>query len=147
MLQDRATCDENHRRFVERLIANECVWYLKGDTGVAASTSNYDDEAEDGPEQETTVLMFWSDRAYATRVKTNGFEDYLEESMELFNFLYRWLPGMTRDGVLAGTNWSGDLIGVEKDPFELREEIESLMPEALKGDYEMRAADYTKREA
>ena len=91
--------------------------------GVANSVSNDDDEA--------TILMFWSDRAYATRARTNGFDDYDETSMDLFDFLYRWLPGMSGDGVLAGTNWTGDLIGVESDPFELREEIEAEMSEEL----------------
>jgi hypothetical protein len=143
MLQDRATCDANHRRFVERVITNQCVWYLKNGEGVATSTSNYDDEET---ENETTVLMFWSDRAYASRVKNNGFENYEVECLELFNFLYRWLPGMTGDRVLAGTNWSGDLIGVEKDPFELREEIEASMPETIKIEYEMRAAALMKKE-
>ena len=38
---------------------------------------------------------------------------------------------MSGDGVLAGTNWTGDLIGVESDPFELREEIEAEMSEEL----------------
>jgi hypothetical protein len=90
--------------------------------------------------------MFWSDRAYASRVKNNGFENYEVECLELFNFLYRWLPGMTGDRVLDGTNWSGDLIGVEKDPFELREEIEASMPETIKIEYEMRAAALMKKE-
>jgi hypothetical protein len=52
--------------------------------------------------------------------------------MSLFDFMYRWLPGMSRDGVLAGPNWTGDLSGLELDPFELRQAIESAMsPEHL----------------
>jgi hypothetical protein len=44
--------------------------------------------------------------------------------MSLFDFLFRWLPGMSGDGVLAGPNWNQDLVGLELDPFELRESIE-----------------------
>jgi len=123
-LLDRATCNANHDRFVRRVIKNETVWYLKHPDGVANSVSNDDEE--------TTILMFWSDRAYASRVRRNGFEDYKETSMDLFDFLYRWLPGMTGDGILAGTNWTGDLIGIELNSYELRKEIEERMPEELK---------------
>ncbi len=127
-LLDRATTNENHDRFVKRIIKYQKVWYLKSEDGIANSVSNDDEE--------TTVLMFWSDSAYAKRVKENGFENYDEQSMDLFEFLYRWLPGMTSDGVLAGTNWTHDLIGNEYDAFDLREEIEIKMPISLKEQYE-----------
>jgi hypothetical protein len=122
-LLNRATCDANHERFARRVIASETVWYLSKPEGVANSVSNEDEE--------TTVLLFWSDRAYARRARIEGFAEYTVESMNLFNFLFQWLPGMSEDGVLAGTNWTQDLIGVEKDPYELREEIEDQMPTAL----------------
>lgn len=35
---------------------------------------------------------------------------------------------MAKDGVLAGTNWTGDLVGLEFDPGELQEEIVAAMP-------------------
>lgn len=50
--------------------------------------------------------------------------------MSLFDFLFRWLPGMSGDGVLVGPNWNQELIGLELDPFELRKTIEAaLSPE------------------
>ncbi|MCW8877448.1 MAG: DUF2750 domain-containing protein [Kangiellaceae bacterium] len=36
-------------------------------------------------------------------------------SMSLFDF-FRWLAGMSDDGIAAGTNWTGDLVGLECDP-------------------------------
>jgi hypothetical protein len=90
---------------------------------VANSVSNDDEE--------TVILMFWSDRAYASRAK-QCFDEYFEEvEMDLFYFLYRWLPGMSSDGVLAGPNWNDSLVDREIDPFELREEIEQRMPSEL----------------
>ena len=50
----------------------------------------------------------------------------------MFGLLFGWLPAMSCDGGLAGTNWTQDLIGVEKDSAELREEIEGQMSEELK---------------
>jgi hypothetical protein len=133
-LLDRATCDDNHDRFVRRIIESEVVWYLSHPDSVANSVSNDDEE--------TVILLFWSDRPYATRAKKESFAKYQEESMDLFDFLYRWLPGMSGDGVLAGTNWTQDLIGVEKNPFELREEIENKMPDEIKNRHQ---AKYKER--
>ena len=135
-LLDRATCDESHDRFIRRVIESEIVWYLNHPDGVANSCSNEDDE--------TTILMFWSDQAYARRARKNGFEDYEEKSMDLFDFLFRWLSGMSSDGVLAGTNWTGDLIGVEINAYELRKEIESRMPEKIKQKHLQHYKELTK---
>lgn len=127
-LLDRVTCDANHKRFIERIIQSETIWYLSHPDGVATSVSN-DDES-------TTILLFWSDRAYAKNAKRNEFSEYKETSMDLFDFLFRWLPGMSGDKVLSGTNWTYDLIGIESDPFDLREQIEDKMPEEIKRKYE-----------
>lgn len=132
-LLDRATCDANHDRFVKRISESEVVWYLSHPDGVANSVSDNDEE--------TTILLFWSDRPYATRARKDGFSEYQEDSMDLFNFLFRRLPAMSGDGVLAGTNWTQDLIGVEKDPFALREEIQNQMPDELKSRHETKCRE------
>ena len=128
MLLDSATVESNFQRFVERVVEKESVFYLSNSDGVANSVSNDDEE--------TTILMFWSDRAYATRAKGAFDEEFEEVEMQLFDFLYRWLPGMSGDGVLAGPNWNGDLVGKEIDPFEFRELIEKQMPSNLLQTYE-----------
>lgn len=38
-------------------------------------------------------------------------------------------------GVLAGPNWNQDLIGLEVDPFDLREQIKAAMPPELQESY------------
>ena len=136
MLLDSATVESNFQRFVKRIIENETVFYLSNENGVAESVSNDDEE--------TDVLMFWSDRAYAARANHNFEENYNETEMELFNFLYQWLPGMSGDGVLAGPNWNGDLVGREIDPFELREILEEQMPLELIEKYEQKYNELTK---
>ena len=119
MLLDSRSSAENHRRFVERVTESEIVFYLTNESGVANSVSN-DDEA-------IQVLPFWSDAAYARRA-ADAFDDpYEVETIDLFDFLYRWLPGMTGDSVLAGVNWNGDLTGDEVEPFDLRTEIEHCL--------------------
>jgi hypothetical protein len=136
MILDSTTVESNYQRFIDRIIEKETVFYLANEEGVANSVSNDDEE--------TVILMFWSDRAYASRAK-QCFDEYFEEvEIDLFEFLYRWLPGMSGDGVLAGPNWNGSLIGREIDPFELREEIEQRMPSELVDKHEAKYNELTK---
>jgi hypothetical protein len=116
--RDTATCQENHSRFIKRIIESEIVWALSNENGYAYAESNGDEDTPD-------VILFWSDKAYAKRAKQSNFPEFKETTITLFDFLYRWLPGMSGDGVLAGTNWTGDLVGLEYNPYELRIEIEA----------------------
>ncbi len=88
--------------------------------------------------------MFWSDKAYASRAK-QCFEEYFDEKeIDLFDFLYRWLPGMSGDGVLAGPNWNGELVGKEIDAYELRELLDDAMPTELLEKHEQKYNELTK---
>lgn len=116
MIRDTATCQENYRRFVQRSVASGEVWILSSETGAATCESNEYDGAD--------VILFFSDAAYARRAQSQSFPDYEPKRLDLFDMLFRWLPGMSQDGVFAGPGWTGDLVGLEFDPFELREELE-----------------------
>lgn len=118
-----ATCQENHDRFIRRIVESETVWTLSKDNSFAYAESNQNENPSD-------ILLFWSDRAYAKRAKQNNYPEFEETAITLFNFLFRWLPGMAGEGVLAGTNWTGDLVGLEYNAYKLRQEIEAaLSPE------------------
>jgi hypothetical protein len=119
MLHDSATIQANHERFVSRVAESEVLWGLQAPTGFAVCPSNDDEERQ--------VLMFWSDRGYASRVKQYHFPEYEPVEISLFDFLFRWLSGMEGDGVLAGTNWNGDLAGREITPGELRDQLLDAM--------------------
>lgn len=138
MLLDGKTSSENHQRFVKRVSAAEVVYYLVNDEGVANSESNdYED---------VMVLPFWSDPAYARRAERAFTESFEVKVIPLFDFLYRWLPGMTGDGVLAGTNWNGQLCGREIDPYVLRTEIEESMGPDLCEQYDERCRKAMREE-
>jgi hypothetical protein len=123
MLRDEASSQADHQRFIQRVIAAEAVWGLKGPEGFAYCESHEDEEK--------SVLVFWSDRAYAARAQKSQFPECEPEEIPLFDFLFRWLPGMSRDGALAGTNWSKDLVGLETDPDELADQITEQMPREM----------------
>jgi hypothetical protein len=53
--------------------------------------------------------------------------EYEPGEINLFDVLFRWLSGMEGDGVLAATNWNGDLAGREVEPGELRDQLLDAM--------------------
>ena len=83
-------------RFIRRVLVSEQVWLLEEGSGVAICQSN--------EEEDRSVYLFFSDAAYARRARDESFQEFQPEHIDLFGFLYRWLPGMTRDGFLAGPN-------------------------------------------
>ena len=123
MFRDAATCQENHKRFISRVVATEVVWSLADKNSIAFCESNDSDR---------NVLLFFSDRAYAARAQASSFPEYAPQQLALFDFLFRWLPGMAGDGVLAGANWTGDLVGLEVEPADLQAAIfEAMDPKRL----------------
>jgi hypothetical protein len=134
---DEATSSEMAERFVRRVAEAGVVYLLKTSNGYAQSESNdlTDDEGEP-----RSVLLFFSDAGYARAVQRAQYPDYEVAQMPLFDFLYRWLAGMSGEGVVAGVNWRADLCGPERDPLELCGAIEEALPP------EVRAAHRERRE-
>src|ERR1043166_6278399 len=108
MLRDAATCQENYQRFVQRVVVSGEAWVLSSESGAAFCESNEQDD--------TDVILFFSDSAYAKRVQKQSIPGQDVERVDLFDLLYRWLPGMKQDGVLAGPHWTGGLVGLEIEP-------------------------------
>jgi hypothetical protein len=52
---------------------------------------------------------FWSSRSRAERIVQNvaAYAGFEVEEVEWSAFCERWAPGLERDGVLVGVNWSG----------------------------------------
>ena len=101
----------NHERFLERVRAKGEVWGLRSADGWAVCPSNEDEDV--------IVFVFWSDRAYAARHVREEWAEYVPTAISLDDFLTKWLPGMSRDGRLVGTNWDASLCGVESTPEDL----------------------------
>jgi hypothetical protein len=131
-----ADAQENHERFLRRAVEHRSVWTAWGRTGPLIVESNFTpDVVTDGNRVARDVYLFFSDEAYAKRALRESWPDVPRcsaRSISLFDFLYRWLPGLHRDGHLAGTNWTGDLIGLELEPSELKAQLHSRLPQDLR---------------
>ena len=138
MLHDAATLKANHDRFVRRVAETEVVWALQSSDGFASCPSHADEVRD--------VVMFWSERAHAERVEKGSFPEYEPVELSLFDFLFRWLAGMERDRVLAGTNWNADLAGLEVSPADLRDQLLTALGPDRAREYAQRLQAALKRQ-
>jgi len=106
---------DNHDRFISRVRETQRVWGLKSDEGWAVCESN---EYED-----TDVYPFWSEESAAAAHCTDDWTGFVPTSLALDLFIDTWLAGMSEDGVLVGTNWDAELMGLEIEPTDLAQEL------------------------
>jgi len=127
-----AESKENHEAFVKKIIAAETVWVLQSDDGAAHCVSEEEDD------DERSVIQFWAQAADAQQAAVDDWAEYEPESVSLFDFLFRWLPGMHDDEALVGTNLSNEELGLEIEPADLEEELRDAMGEKMIEKYEER---------
>jgi hypothetical protein len=111
---------ENHKRFIERSIANKEVWSIQ----VEGRRLLYESHDEEG----AFVIPVWSDKTYAVyqcnkRNKDKNTKEHTPLSIELDHFINHDLYSFYKEGILVGTNWNFDLAGLEKDPLKLVNEF------------------------
>ena len=73
---------------------------------------------------------FWSSRSRVERIiKTvpaySGFEPFEIAGDE---FCRKWVPGLTKDGILCGVNWSGKrATGFDLEPEQLQRNVQAVI--------------------
>jgi hypothetical protein len=118
MLEETAASRDRYTRFLKRITETGIVWTLHNGRGVANCPS--------GENEATTVLLFWSERAWARRCVTDAWSKYAPKPLELSAFKELWLPGMLKDGALAGPEWTQHLIGLEVAPDALLADLVAM---------------------
>lgn len=127
MSNELAKGKANHAKFIQAAVKTEAIWILRDENGAAFRES--DDEGR-------SVLQFWPNAPEAEASATDDWEECLPEKIALYDFLYRWLPNMEEDDLLAGTNGSSDGAGLELEPGELEEDLKAAIPAELLKKYE-----------
>ena len=117
-------------RFSRQAVAAEEVWGLEGPDGFAVCEAN---GVEGAP-----VLLFWAEAKDARAALPVFGAGYELAWISLFDLLFRWLPEMAEDGVLAGPDWTPDLNGPEIAPLSLLHELQRAMPQEMVNAYELR---------
>jgi hypothetical protein len=105
--------------FFEEALQNGSVWSIKDHKGFPTSTNASGEKA----------MPFWSLESRARNVINNvsAYSDFEPHRLTLAEFLDRWLPGMERDRLLVGLNWSGArATGYDLTPAEVRAQLANI---------------------
>jgi hypothetical protein len=86
------------------------VWGLKNDVGLA--TWKFDEAGG-------TLVPFWSDEASAKRVGAANFPGYKAFRIKSSDFLGHYLPGMQKQKILVGVQFSADMTGIDMEAADL----------------------------
>jgi len=93
--------------------AAKAVWAIRDAHGFPTSTNASGE----------TAMPFWSTESRARLIVENvtAYRDFEPIRLELESFLGQWLPGLERDGLLVGLNWSGErATGYDMHPADVR---------------------------
>lgn len=89
----------NADAFISEVLRGTQVWGIK-DKGAFPTSTNASGE---------TAMPFWSSETRAMSViKTvSAYRDFEPVPIALSLFVGKWLPGLAKDGLQCGLNWSG----------------------------------------
>lgn len=98
----------NAADFYREVTSNGRVWTIRDAGGFPAPQG-------DG----RRAMPFWSSRERVERViaRVPAYRAFDPFEIDLAAFIGRWLPGLERDGLKVGVNWSGDrAMGYDVEP-------------------------------
>lgn len=104
---------ERHSYFVRKVADTQCVWGLNR-SGWAMVSDN----------EGRKLLPFWPEEEFADACASGLWIDYVPKSIEISDFLEKWLPGMQRDGLGVAVFPTPSDRGVIAEPGALRDALQ-----------------------
>jgi len=109
--------------FYKQVAATGIVWTIRDDAGIPVPES-------DGAK----AMPFWSSQSRAELIiqEVPDYHGFTPMEISWQDFKDKWAPGLTRDGLLAGVNWSGSTAsGYDMYPAELVKNVETAIRNSL----------------
>ncbi|OCA85768.1 hypothetical protein A8F94_12915 [Bacillus sp. FJAT-27225] len=103
---------ERYKYFIKKIADYEEVWGLN-DGGWAVS------EDDNG----IKLLPFWPKREFAELSNIEDWSGYKPKKIDLDDFMFKWIPGMKRDGLKVSVFWN-NIDSIVISPDRLLEDIE-----------------------
>jgi hypothetical protein len=103
----------HYTAFITEIIKNDRVWTIYDDGGIPAP-KNMDGERS---------MPLWSTIKRAQNIIENvpNYVGFRIKEIPLDDFISKWLPGLTNDGLFVGVNWSGKrATGYDLKPNEVQ---------------------------
>ena len=101
-----------YQYFIRKIADFEVVWGLY-DNGWAMADNDLDKQ----------VIPFWPEHDFARICRTGVWKNYEPKEITLADFLNKWLPGMEKDGKLAGIFYIPGGRGVVLEPTKVLKDI------------------------
>ncbi|NOV29564.1 DUF2750 domain-containing protein [Methylomonas sp. ZR1] len=80
------------------------------------------------------AMPFWSSESRAMEIIANveDYRDFRTEPISWDVFAQRWIPGLMKDGILAGLNWSGpNATGYDVEPTDIERNVLAVLNQAV----------------
>jgi Protein of unknown function (DUF2750) len=109
--------------FYREVAERRVVWTLRDAGGYPTP------QTQDG----RRAQPFWSSRSRVEKIikSVPAYAGFSSEEIPWEAFCSRWVPGLTRDGLLVGVNWSGArATGYDIEPAELKRNVEAVAANA-----------------
>ena len=106
-------------QFFREVAASATVWTLRDSHGLPTVHT-----------PEGQAMPFWSSRARAAAVAAAvpAYRDFEPTEIGWSDFRDRWLPGLRRDGLRVGVNWTGTrATGYDFEPQEVLDRVEGAI--------------------
>lgn len=104
--------------FITEVSTHGEVWPIRDAQGFPTSTNPSDEKA----------MPFWSLESRARKIIASvpAYTDFEPHRLSLEEFKNRWLPGLARDGLKTGLNWSGTHVtGYDMEPSDVLRRLEA----------------------
>jgi len=102
--------------FYREVAAKRCVWTIRDKGGFPAPMTRSGLRAH----------AFWSSESRVKKIIANvpAYAGFTPVTVSWEEFREQWIPGMARDGLLVGVNWSGRrAMGYDIAPLDVLENI------------------------
>jgi len=106
--------------FYRDVAAHRSVWTVRDADGYPAPKLSSGRRAQ----------PFWSTRSRVEKIikSVPAYGSFVPEEISWEDFCAAWVPGLTRDVLLVGVNWSGErAAGYDMEPEELRRNVEAVI--------------------
>ena len=97
------------KAFYQEVIAEAAVWTVRDSGGIPAPKNG----------EGRRSMPFWSKASRAGKIVAGvpAYSHFELQQIPIDEFIDRWLPGLAKDGLLIGLNWSGEnAVGYDLEP-------------------------------
>ncbi|CAA7196727.1 DUF2750 domain-containing protein [Chryseobacterium potabilaquae] len=109
----KMTEDERYDYFIRKVTDFEEIWGLSDDGWALL-----------GDDNGNQILPLWPEKEFAKLCAIDQWKDYKPESIELDNFIEKWIPGMINDKTLVNIFLTPDAKGTVINPNDLYSDLQ-----------------------